>query len=134
MDIADIIRVVQFLLPSSLSVWIQRYGRVGRAGQFSIVILLVERSFFQRRKLKDKDSNTQNNRVEEADENIDMLQNDSDSEELVMGAADETGMHENLSGTYVKKAEDGMRDWTETQNCRCKIADKYFNNPPHSST
>ena len=134
MDIADIIRVVQFLLPSSLSVWIQRYGRVGRAGQFSIVILLVERSFFQRRKLKDKDSNTQNNRVEEADENIDMLQNDSDSEELVMGAADETGTHENLSGTYVKKAEDGMRDWMETQNCRRKIADKYFNNPPHSST
>ena len=134
MDIADIIRVVQFLLPSSLSMWIQRYGRVGCAGQFSIVILLVERSFFQRRKLKDKDSNTQNNRVEEADENIDMLQNDSDLEELVMGAADETGTHENLSGTYVKKAEDGMRDWMETQNCRRKIADKYFNNPPHSST
>lgn len=46
MDIPDIDRVVQFMLPKALSEWIQHFGRAGRAGQPSEAILLVEPSVF----------------------------------------------------------------------------------------
>ncbi|KAI0744930.1 P-loop containing nucleoside triphosphate hydrolase protein [Earliella scabrosa] len=47
MDIPDIDISVQFLAASSLSVWMQRAGRAGRAGQPAMAILLVEPSIFQ---------------------------------------------------------------------------------------
>jgi len=50
MDIPDIERVVQFMLPSSLSILIQRFGRAGRSGQPALAILLVEATAFHTKK------------------------------------------------------------------------------------
>ncbi|KAI0640947.1 P-loop containing nucleoside triphosphate hydrolase protein [Trametes meyenii] len=47
MDIPDIDVVVQFLVSSTLSVWMQRAGRAGRSGSQAYCILLVEPSIFE---------------------------------------------------------------------------------------
>ncbi|PCH45074.1 hypothetical protein WOLCODRAFT_19348 [Wolfiporia cocos MD-104 SS10] len=47
LDIADITRIVQFMVPPSLSVWVQRYGHVVRSGGAGIAVLLVEPSVYK---------------------------------------------------------------------------------------
>ncbi len=47
MDIPDIAFSVQFLAPTSLSVWTQRSGRAGRSGTQAYTILLVEPTVFE---------------------------------------------------------------------------------------
>ncbi|KAI0088969.1 P-loop containing nucleoside triphosphate hydrolase protein, partial [Irpex rosettiformis] len=42
MDLGDIRRVVQYMIPSKLTQWTQHAGRCGRDGQPAIAILLVE--------------------------------------------------------------------------------------------
>lgn len=134
MDISDVDRVVQYMIPSSLSVWIQRLGRAGRSGRPAIVIILVEPSVFKTRKPKGvapskKRKKGQGDEVlDDMDEDLDVSDEDSDSdegEEEVSLAAASAGPRE-----YVKKVEDGMRKWVETKTCRRKVADEYFNNPP----
>jgi bloom syndrome protein len=50
-DIPDIKLIIQFGIPSSLSVWNQRAGRAGRAANIHAhAILLVEKSMFKRKK------------------------------------------------------------------------------------
>jgi len=52
-DIPDIEQVIQFGVPSSLLVWIQRAGRAGRSPNINAqAILMVEKSMFQRKKVK----------------------------------------------------------------------------------
>ncbi|EKM48042.1 uncharacterized protein PHACADRAFT_189271, partial [Phanerochaete carnosa HHB-10118-sp] len=50
LDIPDIVRIVQFMVPRTLNEWIQHLGRAGRGGEPAIVILLVEPTAFQTRK------------------------------------------------------------------------------------
>ena len=50
MDIQNVPRVIQFMVPPSLSVWTQRLGRAGRSGEPAVVILLVEPSVYKLRK------------------------------------------------------------------------------------
>jgi len=50
MDIQDVSRVIQFMVPPSLSVWTQRLGHAGRSGDPAVVILLVEPSVYKLRK------------------------------------------------------------------------------------
>ncbi|GJE92607.1 P-loop containing nucleoside triphosphate hydrolase protein [Phanerochaete sordida] len=47
LDIGDIVRVVQYLVPGDLNEWIQHHGRAGRGGQPAIAIMLVEATAFQ---------------------------------------------------------------------------------------
>lgn len=52
-DIPDVKLVIQFGVPTSLSIWNQRYGRAGRSIDIQAsAILLVEKSMFQRKKRK----------------------------------------------------------------------------------
>ncbi|RDX45839.1 P-loop containing nucleoside triphosphate hydrolase protein [Lentinus brumalis] len=54
-DIPDIVRVVQYMTPESLGVWIQRAGRAGRSpGIRAVAILLVETSVFAEKGKKDR--------------------------------------------------------------------------------
>lgn len=140
MDIPDIDRVVQFMVPKSLCVWLQRYGRAGRAGQPSVVILLVEPSVFKRRK-KRKRKTTNTNDVlgvisYDADEDWeDVLDEDGEDDDgleagLTTSVRDEStlsGFDDNLE--YVKEIEDGLRLWVEGPGCRRSIANEYFDNP-----
>ncbi|KAH9842000.1 P-loop containing nucleoside triphosphate hydrolase protein, partial [Rhodofomes roseus] len=48
LDISNIRRVIQFMVPTSLSQWFQRYGRAGRDGLPAVAILLVEQSVFKK--------------------------------------------------------------------------------------
>ncbi|RDX41374.1 P-loop containing nucleoside triphosphate hydrolase protein [Lentinus brumalis] len=54
-DIPDIVRVVQYMTPDSLGVWIQRAGRAGRSPNLqALAILLVETSVFAERGKRDR--------------------------------------------------------------------------------
>lgn len=54
LDIHKLVRIVQYMVPGSLSEWIQHYGRAGRDGTPAVVILLVEPSVFERVKKRSK--------------------------------------------------------------------------------
>jgi superfamily II DNA/RNA helicase len=115
MDIPDVARVVGFMIPTSLSVWVQRYGRVGRNGEPGEAILLVEPSVYQ---LK-KENRTQENGQDDADE-----AKDGDN------APTESETHR-ADTRYVKKVEAGLRKWIEAscEECRRLIETKYFDCP-----
>ena len=111
MDIPDIEFVVQFGVPSSLSIWMQRAGRAGRSPHLeSTAILLVEKSVLQRvgraRKLES-----------------------ADVDELSPSSGEEEPDGEAIQPKFRKTVEDGLRQWIETGGCRRDIVDKYFNNP-----
>lgn len=113
MDISDIDCVVQFMVPSSLSVLTQRFGRAGRSGQAALTILLAEPTAFH---IKKKNASvTQETAVKmESDEN----EPDLDEEPVA----------------YRKKIEDGMRHWVDALSCRRVVSNEYFANPPPTLT
>jgi len=50
MDICNVLRIVNYLVPSSESVYIQRIGHGGRNGEPAVAILLIEPSVYQLQK------------------------------------------------------------------------------------
>ncbi|KAJ7262340.1 P-loop containing nucleoside triphosphate hydrolase protein [Mycena rebaudengoi] len=65
-DIPHVEQVVQFMVPSSFSIWMQRAGRAGRNIIIAArAILLVQPSVFQEMKVKDGDDPTFRKAVEE---------------------------------------------------------------------
>ena len=127
MDIPDIERVVQYMVPLSLSICTQRFGRAGRSGQPAIAILLTEPSAFQTKKHKAKTSENDPpaSKVESAPiEPVKIEPVDDDFMEI-----DEDEDRINMDIEYMKKLEGGMRKWVEALVCRRKVANEYFNNP-----
>ena len=120
MDIPDVRRVIGFMIPSSLSIWTQRAGRVGRDKEPAGAILLVEPSVYQQRKKKNANSNES---AGDCEDNDGETQQQPDS-----GNIDADKQH-------VKKVEPGMRSWIETRECDCRrdVSDKHFNNPKRTS-
>ena len=116
MDIKNVPRVIQFMVPPSLSVWTQRFGRAGRSGEPSVVILLVEPSVYKLRKM----------RGVAGPEN---LGEENHEEEDNEGAESDTAPLGSVDPTYQKKVEEAMRRWIEAITCRRNVADAYFNNP-----
>lgn len=132
------------MVPKSLCVWFQRYGRAGRAGQPAIVILLVEPSVFKcRKKRRDKPQNMVPSVYEDRPDNGEDWE-DLDEEEEDAGEGegdDEDGEPRRSNGEtavtdkatddmeYVKHVEDALRRWIEGEECRRQMGDKYFNNP-----
>ena len=122
MDIPDIVQVIQFDIPGSLTVWIQRAGRAGRASSImGRAILLVEKSMFerQRKKKRHKDSNLAPE--EEGGQN-----EGGDGEDGEAG--EDKGDDEEFE--WRKKVEEALRRWIETEECRRIIVDEHFGNPP----
>jgi len=121
MDIPDITQVIQFGIPASLTIWIQRAGRAGRATSIMArAILLVEKSMFerQRKKKRCKDSAL----IIEEDEK-DEEGNGEDGEDSKDGEDDEVF-------EWRKNIEEALRWWIETEECRRIIVDEHFGNPP----
>ena len=107
LDIPDVALLVQFGVPSSLTVWLQRAGRAGRSPSIQArAILLVERSVLMRTGNRNKDPS-----------------NSTDTE-----------ISENEGGkqatAYRKTIEPGLRHWIETKRCQRDVADTFFDNPP----
>ena len=121
MDIANIIRVVQYMVPSSLSVFLQRLGRAGRNKEPAIGILLVEPSVFQTMKKKLPKGSTKDNPVKVEDIEVEIPDGD-DEDNLDLTAP-----------TNRKKVEQGMREWIETPICQREVSDSYFQNPPRTT-
>ena len=123
LDIPDIEQVIQYMVPSSLSICVQHFGRAGRNGQPAIAILLAEPSAFQTKKKNKTKVEANKDDVLVKSEPIDDTFLDSEDEgdrdgELGMGME------------YRKKLEEGMRQWAEALTCRREVANGYFNNPP----
>ncbi|TDL27180.1 P-loop containing nucleoside triphosphate hydrolase protein [Rickenella mellea] len=90
-DISDVKLVVQFKVPASLSIWLQRAGRAARSPHIKgRAMLFVEKTVF----------------------------------EIQVPAG------ENGTWRYRKRVEPGLREYIETMDCRRKVSDKYFDNPP----
>jgi superfamily II DNA helicase RecQ len=118
-DIPDIEQVIQFGVPPSLSVWMQRAGRAGRRADLDArALLFVEKSMFESQKKKRRKTDT----AESLDLDVDEDELDSDLEEQDNEFDNER--------EYKKKVEPALREWIETEGCRRDIADRYFNNPP----
>ena len=60
MDLGDIRRIVQYMIPQRLTQWTQHAGRCGRDGKPALAILLVEPSVFQKVRTKKLTNNTRN--------------------------------------------------------------------------
>ncbi|KAF7355950.1 Bloom syndrome [Mycena venus] len=123
-DIPDIEFIIQFGVPSSLAVWIQRAGRAGRSYHIRArAILLVEKSMFQRRKRRKKGGGKE--------KSAPFLDPDSDSD----GSSDSDGGEAAHAEPVVDGMEWGknvdpvMREYISTTLCRRDMTDRYFNNP-----
>ena len=103
-DLKNVTLVVQFMVPDTLSIWIQRAGRAGRSGAPSAAVLLYEPSVIQ--KIKGK----------EADE--------SD------GKGDDLGEQLWEGDDFKKKnVESSLRSYVLTNQCRRVVTDEYFGTP-----
>ncbi|KAF8833591.1 hypothetical protein BDN67DRAFT_916649, partial [Paxillus ammoniavirescens] len=99
-DMLHIELVIEFMVPASLSIWMQRAGRVGRSPSLqACAILLVQPSVFQAKKEKKE------THISEATKDPDKCEG---------------------SVTYIKEVEDGLREWLETKLCCRDVANKYF--------
>ena len=99
-DIVNVEQVVQFMVPKSLSIWMQRAGRGGRNRLIAArAILLVQPSVFQ--EVKAASTKLKNAPMESIFEESDNV-------------------------IYRKTVEEGLRDWIETEDCRRGVADEYF--------
>ncbi|KAF8350322.1 P-loop containing nucleoside triphosphate hydrolase protein [Amanita rubescens] len=104
-DMPHIEQVVQFLVPSLLSIWMQWAGRAGRSPDVQArAILLVQPTVFQvvkpRKESKQGEGNDDDN-------------NDADVK-------------------YRKDIEEGLRRWIEGLECRREVVSLYFNDGvPH---
>ncbi|KAJ6526206.1 P-loop containing nucleoside triphosphate hydrolase protein [Mycena sp. CBHHK59/15] len=145
-DIPDIELVIQFGVPSSLSVWTQRAGRAGRSPELQArAILLVERSMFQRRKKRKRKARAKPTREPESSDSDDSssesgadeppppppeLPPDTTSRTLEPPTAP-TQIAEPADGLEWGKAVDPvLREYISTVNCRRDMTDRHFNNPP----
>ncbi|KAI0371404.1 P-loop containing nucleoside triphosphate hydrolase protein [Pilatotrama ljubarskyi] len=118
MDVPDITLIVQFGVPETLAVWLQRAGRAGRSRSIqACAIMLVQSSVTQKVEARDA-PNESESEFEEAEENM-------DSELSAVKSRPRTKFKKNI--------EDGLRAWIETKGCRRRVADAYFDNPPRSA-
>ena len=91
------VRVVQFTVPKTLDIWMQRGGRAGRDRSIRAeAILLVQPSIFQ--EISNKKGNTSLGDSSEATE----------------------------SPQYQKEINDGLRQWIEAVICRRDVVDEYY--------
>ncbi|KAJ3553996.1 hypothetical protein NM688_g3333 [Phlebia brevispora] len=128
MDIRDVVRTTQFMVPSSRSVLKQREGRAGRDGRLALAILLVEPSVFQKQKRAPRKKAMKRQAAESSDEG------EASHDEEMPPSEDEIRLGDDGDYEYKKKVEEGMRTWIETPGCRRDIDDEYFENPMRSCT
>lgn len=144
-DIPDIEQVIQFGVPPSLTIWMQRAGRAGRSREVNArAILLYEKSVFQHQKKKRPKRKTDGTDPMPGDDEDEGLstkegneddENNVDEEDMDIPVGDGEAERNNLKdddGHYEwrKKVEDALRKWITTEGCRRDVADVYFSNPP----
>jgi superfamily II DNA helicase RecQ len=127
MDIPDIERVMQFMVPTSLLVLTQCFGRAGHTGQQAIAILLVEPSVFQ---MKKKQGMKLTGEVTQEPRDT-IIKAEVLDEDFANDVHDNS---ENTSVQYRKNIESGIRKWCDALTCRREVSNKYFENPPSAAS
>ncbi|KAJ7812305.1 hypothetical protein B0H14DRAFT_2857217, partial [Mycena olivaceomarginata] len=135
-DIPDVELVIQFGVPPSLPVWIQRYGRAGR--HFDIqarAVMLVEKSMFQRKKPRKGGTAPAPAEPElgahsDSDSSSDESDADVAAGKSVTKKADAASVDLNDGRVWGKNVDPVLQEYISTALCRRDIADKHFNNPP----
>ncbi|PSS06546.1 hypothetical protein PHLCEN_2v3676 [Hermanssonia centrifuga] len=128
LDIPDVDRVIQYMLPKTLSEWVQHYGRAGRGGQPAQAILLVEPSAFQTKKKKVEEIMDPDKQQDE--ENIISTLDNGQENQHGPGLSSSSNRTSHNEPEYKKNVEDGLRQWYEATTCRRVIQNEYFKNPP----
>ncbi|KAJ7718342.1 P-loop containing nucleoside triphosphate hydrolase protein [Mycena metata] len=144
-DIRDIELIIQFGVPSSLSVWTQRAGRAGRSPELQArAILLVECSMFQRRKKRKRGATkgkAQSNPEPESSDSDSGSDSDQDERPIPNAHTDAATAHDPAQQLtpepadeqeWAKKVDPVLREYISTVNCRRDASDLHFNNPPRS--
>jgi bloom syndrome protein len=126
-DIPDIELVIQFGVPSSLSVWTQRAGRAGRSpGLQARAILLVETSMFQQRKKRKRAAGKEEPTAapDPDSSNSDSLSDSEEGDVPTNAAPADDGME------WGKNVDSVLRKYISSTLCRRELSDQHFNNPP----
>lgn len=95
-------------------------------------MLLVEKSVFQRKKLKQKKKIHSD---DDDDELVDNDEEDEGGEEVDSEDDDENEVSEEDKGDdsvygWGKKIDEALRRWIDTKECRRNVVDEHFQNPP----
>ncbi|KAF8723171.1 hypothetical protein AX14_009490 [Amanita brunnescens Koide BX004] len=123
-DIPHIVRVVQFSVPKSLDIWLQRGGRAGRDKSIHAeAILMVQPSVFQevshKKSERDKSGPTKKTgKTPEGDMTTEEQKKDPATKNV-----DDTATN---TPQYRKEIHDGLRMWIEAIICRRDIVDEYY--------
>ncbi|KAF9536359.1 P-loop containing nucleoside triphosphate hydrolase protein [Agrocybe pediades] len=128
-DIPDINNVVQFGVPASMAIWIQRAGRAGRSPEIRAhAVLLAEKAMNDKQKKRgtatSSNKPTETQVVLDAESDLEALMDDDTEGIIVDQDGGEDGHY-----TYKKKVDEGLREWINSKGCRRAIANIYFNNP-----
>ncbi|KAJ7774230.1 P-loop containing nucleoside triphosphate hydrolase protein [Mycena maculata] len=135
-DIPDIELIIQFGVPSSLSVWVQRAGRAGRSPELHArAILLVEKSMFQHRKKRKRGAGKAKAKpAPEPDSSDSDSSSNSDGDEPAANnvAATSTAAvnPEDDGKEWGKQVDPALREYICSIDCRHDATDRYFDNPP----
>ncbi|GLB46004.1 putative P-loop containing nucleoside triphosphate hydrolase protein [Lyophyllum shimeji] len=102
-DIPDIEQVIQFGVPSSLSVWIQRAGRAGRSPDINArAILLYEESMFKRKRKRKRKRSKRARRTADTDSDL-----TEDEVEFTEGGDDEMVLEGEGDDEMEEEGDDG---------------------------
>ncbi|KAJ6582551.1 P-loop containing nucleoside triphosphate hydrolase protein [Mycena vulgaris] len=140
-DIPDIELVIQFGVPSSLSVWIQRAGRADRSPELHAhAILLVEKSMFQPRKKRKRGagketsaarepvSSDSDSSSESGAENPPPTNTASPADRRTETTATPTAADDGLE--WGKRVDPVLCEYISSEVCHRDMTDHYFDNPP----
>ncbi|KAJ7761543.1 P-loop containing nucleoside triphosphate hydrolase protein [Mycena maculata] len=138
-DIPDIKLIIQFGVPGSLPIWIQRAGRAGRSPELQArAILLVEKSMFQRKKKRKRKGKAKGEAAADPDSSDSGSSSESEDEGGAAAVPKSAGgfyaldsvEEPNDGKVWVKNVDPILREYITTKLCRRDMADRYFSNPP----
>src|SRR5712672_3276442 len=127
MDIPDIECIVQFGVPTSLSVLNQHVGHAGHSGQHALGILLVEPSVFQtvkKKKKPEEDKKAKTRRGDPAQDVSLAIKTEPDEDgELNLSIMLAPVLDDDKASTVEqrKKMEPGVQAWCLVEGCRVEI-------------
>ena len=115
------------MVPNSLSILTQHFGRGGRSGEPTVAILLVEKSVYQRQSKKPSQSKegpgepSRDHGDDNDAENNDDEDDDNDEDDP------------NVAPSYRKKVDENLRAYICASDCRRTISNDYFQNPSRTA-
>jgi bloom syndrome protein len=118
------------MVPPSLSVLTQHFGRGGRSGEPTTAILLVETSVYKLQTGKASQS-------KEGELGRDFDEDDADNNDDEDNEDDEGNSNDNekleVGPSYRKKLDENLRAYINASGCRRDISNDYFQNPPRTA-